>query len=99
LLGYSEEPEFDSDDWAFRQMLKIGRTQDEPLAMPRQFAKHFPDKTEHRQSAEKNRPDTIIADKIEKHLRSHPPAAERVRRLEKLLTVPNGETAKSHHSL
>ncbi|MFM9961006.1 MAG: M48 family metalloprotease [Planctomycetaceae bacterium] len=83
-LGYSEEQEFDADEWAFRHMLKIGRTQDEALALPRHFAKHFADKTERRQSAEKNRPDAVVADEIENHLRSHPPATERVRRLEKL---------------
>ncbi len=83
-LGYSEEQEFDSDEWAFRHMLKIGRTQDEALALPRHFAKHFVDKTERRQSVDKNHPDAVIADEIEKHLRSHPPATERVRRLERL---------------
>ncbi len=83
-LGYSEEQEFDADEWAFRHMLQIGRTQDEALALPRHFAKHFADKTERRQTAEKNRPDAVIADEIEKHMRSHPPATERVRRLEKL---------------
>jgi len=93
-LGYSEDQEFDADEWAFRRMLKIGRTRDEALALPRHFVQHFADKTERRQSAEKNCPDAVIADEIEKHLRSHPPATERVRRLEKLLTVPNGETTK-----
>ena len=83
-LGYSEEQEFDSDEWAFRHMLKIGRTPDEALAMPRHFVEHFANKTERRQSADKNRPDGVIADEIEKHLRSHPAATERVGRLEKL---------------
>jgi Zn-dependent protease with chaperone function len=86
-LGYSEEQEFDSDEWAFRHMLKIGRTQDEALALPRHFAKHFADKTERRQTADKDRPDAVIADEIEKHLRSHPLAAERVRRLDDLAKI------------
>ena len=54
------------------------------LAMLRHSARHFADKTERRPSAEKNRPDAVIADEVEKHLRSHPPATERVRRLEVL---------------
>ena len=87
-LGYSEEQEFDSDEWAFRHMLKIGRTQEEALALPRHFAKHFADKTERRQTADKDRPDAVIADEIEKHMRSHPPASERVRRLESISGTP-----------
>ena len=83
-LGNSEDQEFEADESAFRQMLKIGRTPDEALALARHFAQHFADKTERRQTADKDRPDVVIADEIEKHLRSHPPATERVRRLEKL---------------
>lgn len=82
-LGYSEEQEFEADEWAFRHMVKIGRKYDEALAMPRHFAKRFADKTERQQSTDTNRP-SVIADEIEKHLRSHPPATERVRRLERL---------------
>ena len=95
-LGYSEEQEFDSDEWAFRHMLKIGRTQEEALALPRHFAKHFADKTERRQSTEKDRPDAVIADEIEKHMRSHPPATERVRRLEKMVSESEGPSAESN---
>lgn len=95
-LGYSEEQEFDSDEWAFRHMLKIGRTQDDALALPRHFAKHFADKTERRQTADKDRPDAVIADEIEKHMRSHPPAAERVRRLEKMVSESEGPSAESN---
>jgi predicted Zn-dependent protease len=83
-LGYSEDQEFAADEWAFRHMLKIGRTNDEALAMPRHFASRFGITAERQQSADKNRPDTVIADEIETHLRSHPPATERVRRLEEL---------------
>lgn len=93
-LGYSEEQEFDSDEWAFRHMLKIGRTQDEALALPRHFAQYYADKTERRLSADKKRPDAVISDEIEKHLRSHPPVTERVRRLEKLVTSPLDEIVK-----
>ena len=94
-LGDSEEQEFDSDEWAYRHMLKVGRTQEEALAMPRHLAQHYSDKTERRQSADKNSPDAVIADEIEKHMRSHPPATERVRRLERVSLILESDSKVS----
>ena len=87
-LGYSEDQEFEADEWAFRRMITIDRTKEEALALTRHFARHFTDKAEKRSSVKVAPAAAVIADEIEKHLRSHPPASERVLRLEKLAAMP-----------
>ncbi len=81
-LGYSEDQEFDADEWAFRHMIIAGRSREESLLMPRHFARHFVNKAEKRSAKS---PGAVVSEEIEKHLRSHPPSAERVRRLEELV--------------
>ena len=80
-LGYSEDQEFAADEWAFRHIIKGGRRREEALMMPRHFARHFVDRIEKRSVKS---PGAVVSEEIEKHLRSHPPSAERLRRLELL---------------
>ncbi len=78
-LGYSEDQEFEADEYAFRRLLKIGRTRDDALKLPRHFLEHFGDEDE------LDRPKDILAAVeagINNHFASHPTSGERVRRLE-----------------
>jgi Zn-dependent protease with chaperone function len=94
-LGYSEDQEHEADEWAFRRMITIGRTRDEALALTRHFARQFTDKLDRRSSLKYLPAAAVIADEIEKHLRSHPPAIERVRQLEGLGDTGSKETGSS----
>jgi predicted Zn-dependent protease len=81
-LGYTEENEFEADAWALRALRQIGRSRDESLAMLRHLAKSAlgraldPKRSPPRTDAER------ASRQIEDHFRSHPPTAERLRRLE-----------------
>ncbi len=83
-LGYNEEFEFAADEYAFRDLLKIGRSREEALEFPRDFAKYVA-----ATGLEKGRqkpataPEAVVQE-IENHVRSHPPAVERLRRLENM---------------
>ena len=43
-LGYNEDFEFDADEYAFRGLLRKGRSRDQALAFPRHFAKYVLEK-------------------------------------------------------
>jgi len=83
-LGYSEDLEFEADEFAFRNLIRIGRSRQEALSFPRHFAKYVVEKgleTGHRKPT--SAPAAVVQE-IENHFRSHPPAEERLRRLESI---------------
>jgi beta-barrel assembly-enhancing protease len=83
-LQFNEELELQADEYAFRRMLKLGRTRDEALSFHRKFLTYLKQKGV--PTAE--RTPTGVADaigmQIQNHFRSHPPSEERIRRLEQL---------------
>ena len=83
-LGYNEDLEFAADEAAFRDLLKIGRSRDQALEFPRHFVKFVvATGLEERRQKPATAPDAVVQE-IENHFRSHPPAAERLRRLENM---------------
>jgi len=78
-LGFSEEQELACDEYAFRGMLRFGRSRDEALAFTRRFASR-PDVP-----LEAEPPKSLLSafeKAVNDHFRSHPPDGERVQRLE-----------------
>jgi hypothetical protein len=89
-VGYSEDQEFAADEWAFRQLIAFGRDQDNALALPRRFAEK-----EKREGHSKERPKSraaaaAVVQEIDNHFRTHPAAAERLRRLKELNVTSGG---------
>lgn len=83
-LGYSEDFEFEADEWSFRSQIRLGRTRQEATS----FARHYLDYVTSRGiETEVRKPESVpdaVAQEVENHFRSHPPAKERLRRLDKL---------------
>jgi Zn-dependent protease with chaperone function len=83
-LGYSADLEFAADEYAFRALIAVGRSRNEALAFPRHlltYARENGFETGGRKPS--SLPDAAIQ-QIENHFRSHPPAEERLKRLEKI---------------
>ena len=85
-LGYSQELEFEADEYAFRRMLKIGRTREEALAFTAHFARYASEKGWDQGNRRSSSTPTAIMQEIQNHLRTHPPADQRLKRLEGLKT-------------
>jgi predicted Zn-dependent protease len=97
--GYSSEHEYAADAFAFKAMLKHGRTRDEALAGLRRTAADASEAgTEDAAPSPvkpANLPDAFEA-ALRVHFKTHPPAWQRVRRLEMLkLDPPLAVTAAS----
>lgn len=84
-VGYSEAQEFDADEWSYRRLRELGRSQEQALASPR----HFMEK-EKQEAGQKEKPKAksssagAVVQEIDNHFRTHPDAAERLKRLERL---------------
>ncbi len=83
-LGYSEDFEFEADEWSFRSQIRLGRSREQATA----FARHYLDYLTSRGiETENRRPESAsdaVVQEVENHFRSHPAARERLRRLERL---------------
>ena len=82
-LGYAEEDEFEADAWGYRVMQQLDHTPEDGLAFHRRMLAY---EREQGISDEPQEPATALdagVQEIENHFRSHPPMAERIRRLEK----------------
>jgi predicted Zn-dependent protease len=83
-LGYSEDKEFEADGSAYRSLLALGVGHEEALSFPRRFRDYL---AKHAADPPKPKPSTpweAAAQEVEAHLRTHPPAGERVERLERM---------------
>lgn len=81
-LGYSQDEEFEADAWAMRSMLQIGRTRSESLASLRHLLSYVQKKKiEPARPAPKTAGERTLR-QIEDHFESHPPTAERLKRVE-----------------
>jgi hypothetical protein len=83
-VGYNQELEFEADEYGFRRMLKIGRTRDEALAFPAHFARYAVEKGWDKGN---RRPASIpggVLQEVQNHFKTHPPADQRLKRLEGL---------------
>jgi len=86
-VGYSQGQEFEADEWAYRALLRQGRTRDGALAMLRQLHESEAARIGQRDSAAEQYPPNVlgtVVQTIDNHFQSHPAAAERIRRLENL---------------
>jgi predicted Zn-dependent protease len=83
-LGYTEDFEYEADEWSFRSQTRLGHSSDQATS----FARHYLDYLTSRGiETELRRPDSVsdaVVREVENHFRSHPAARERLRRLEKL---------------
>ena|GEM_PF-1273649 len=84
-LGYSEDQEFASDDWAYKSMRKLGKSHEQTLLFSRRFLDYL--KSEGKPAGKKKQPASLpgsVMQEIDNHFQSHPSAEERLERLEKL---------------
>jgi len=87
-VGYSEDEEFDADEWGARRMMSIGRSDEEILSFTRRFNKFLSDQEIEADAAAK--PDTVVGavhQQIGDHFQTHPPGEERLRRLESVTST------------
>jgi len=80
-VGNSQEQEFAADEWAYKAMRQIGRTKADATSMARLFAAQARERAETSFSSAGT---TKIAAGWERHFQTHPPAGERLQRLERL---------------
>lgn len=85
-LGYSENQEFAADAWAFRSLLAIGRTRVDATSLLRRFDAdpQFSNSAEETDDPEFGRIGAAVKRQLVDHFRSHPPAAQRLQRLQDL---------------
>ena len=89
-VGYSEDQEFAADEWGYRQLIGLGRDQEQALALPRRFMEK--EKREGRSEArpKSKTPVDAVLQEIDNHFRTHPPATERLERLQRLEVKSDG---------
>jgi hypothetical protein len=81
-LGYSDEQEFEADAWAFDALERAGRSRRDALAFLRRYAAYA---AEHDLMLGHRPPKSAFGDArqdVENHYAAHPPAQERIARLE-----------------
>lgn len=81
-IGYSKKQELEADAWGYRAMRGAGHSREESLAGMKTLLAYSqqhqaePEQPEARDAAQK------VARQLENHFKSHPPTAERLKRLE-----------------
>jgi hypothetical protein len=83
-VGYNQELEFEADEYGFRRMLKIGRTRDEALAFPTHFARYAVEKGWDKGNRRSDSVPGGVLQEVQNHFKTHPPADQRLKRLEGL---------------
>jgi Peptidase family M48 len=83
-VGYQKDLEFDADEYAFRDLIQLGRTRDEALSCSRHMAKYAREKKIETALPKPASAAGAVVVEVENHFRSHPPADERVKRLESI---------------
>lgn len=83
-LQFNEDLELQSDEYAFRRLLMLGRTPDEALSFHRRFLVYLKGKGIETAERKPTSVPEAIETGIRSHFRSHPPSEERIRRLEQL---------------
>ena len=81
-LGYSKEDEFEADETSFQWLIKNKLSRDKALLGVRKLV-FLSEKTDQNRIPGNVKPNDILA-KIDNHFSTHPPASERLLRLEKL---------------
>jgi len=85
-VGYSEDQEFAADKWSYLNLIEMGRSKDDALAGTRllvileERSRGQKDKTDPRS----DNPGDAVGRGLDNHFRTHPPATERLKRLEDL---------------
>ena len=93
-VGYSEEQELEADAWAFRAMLRAGRSRDESLSAMRHLLAYINKRDLEPKRSEARNPADRTLRQIEDHFMAHPPTAERLRQLE-AIEAPAQSAAES----
>jgi len=83
-VGYSQELEFEADEYGFRRLLKIGRTREEALSFPAHFARYAVEMGWDKGNRRPSSTPGAVLQEIQDHFRTHPPADQRLKRLEGL---------------
>jgi Zn-dependent protease with chaperone function len=80
-VGYAEDHEFEADAWSYRAMRRCGSSGADASAALRRLQQLDP---EARRLASRGDDDNDVAAQLRDHFRTHPPTAERLRRLDGL---------------
>jgi hypothetical protein len=83
-LGYSEDFEFEADEWSFRSQIRLGYRPDQATSFARHYLQYLTSRGIETESRRAESVSDAVAREVENHFRSHPAARERLRRLEKL---------------
>ncbi len=80
-VGHSKDQEFAADAWAYKTMRQIGRTKAEAISCARLFDSQARGRYE---TSSASGGKTKTTSELERHFQTHPPASERLQRLERL---------------
>lgn len=83
-VAYSEDHEFEADEFAFRTQIKAGHTRDHSLAFTKFLLKAEDHADEPRPPRRSKNVFETVGREVSNHYRTHPSALERLRRLEQL---------------
>ena len=83
-VAYSEDHEFEADEFAFRTQIKAGNTRDDSLAFTKFLLKAEDQAEEPRPPRRSKNVFETVGREVSNHYRTHPPTLERLRRLEQL---------------
>jgi predicted Zn-dependent protease len=87
-LGYSDDQEYAADAWAYQALLRAGGTHRQAVGFLRRYAAYArEEKLDNGRHPPKSRQEDARQD-LENHYPAHPPARERLKRLE-AQSVPN----------
>lgn len=84
-LGYSEDQEFASDEWAYKAMRKLGKSHEQTVLFPRRFLDYL--KSQGVPTGKNRKAPSLpgaVLQEIDNHFQTHPSPEERLERLEKL---------------
>jgi len=96
-LAFTEEFEFEADAYAFRRLVKLGRSSDEALSFLRRLMEYLKTSGIEIPQRKPNSVPAAVKQELVNHFRTHPPTEERLKRLE-ALPLADAESRKKKNN-